>query len=370
MKYRRARIVRRSRHLDLKRDYVVLAWPALDQFSEWTLYSSIVHAGAGVHDRALEGVGQRRKGARSSRSWFLPLRSDRLAGVYVSTRGRDPLESQLPSAAAAIAAPLLAALAAQQGTISARREARSPERAAPSAVPPSWASVARVDLPFRRASIQVELRAQHRASRAWRLAGRWRRSGAAWCSRGASRALRDGARRAIRGGAAVARERLCRSSAAVPRSGARAVLIELRVAGASLPRPDDRRDDEEPAGAAAGGRRVPEICRRARRDRHSHDAAAGEHSAVALQPGRGDRVPRPRTDIRRAGDGLGQSHHARSDRPSDLHGSGQRCLPQLRPVAHHSRAWRERTRWFAGAVVAPDVGAGGGFSLSSFAASR
>jgi hypothetical protein len=143
--------------LDLGSDYVVLAWPALDQFSEWTLYSAIVHRGADLYGRRLAGI-QRGGKSRFFQILVAPSVVDRLAGVYVSDPERHPLVAQLPAVAAAVANPLLAALAAQQGTIADRR-ALSAEAMSPGAVPASWASVARVDLPFRRASIQVELRA-------------------------------------------------------------------------------------------------------------------------------------------------------------------------------------------------------------------
>jgi hypothetical protein len=142
--------------LDLGSDYVVLAWPAVNQFSERTLYASLVHRGVPLHNRSLPGL-THAAGARLFQIFVAPSVLDRLAGVYVSEREPHPVAGQLPALASAVAGPLLTALAARQGTIDHRREALSAQEAAVAA--PSWASVARVDLPFRRASIHTELRA-------------------------------------------------------------------------------------------------------------------------------------------------------------------------------------------------------------------
>jgi hypothetical protein len=136
--------------LDLEKDYVALAWPAVNRLGEPALYSSVVHSGAGVHSRTLGGVG--RGGApRLVQILLAPSPTDRMAGVYLSDPERHPLGAQLPSFAAAIAGPVLAAFGTPQPAVRAVQS-----EAAPSA----WASVARVELPFRRASIRADLRAR------------------------------------------------------------------------------------------------------------------------------------------------------------------------------------------------------------------
>jgi hypothetical protein len=141
--------------IDLKSDYVVVAWPAVGAVSDRSLYTALVHTGDGLHGRTLPGIGSGSK-ARLFQILLAPSPLDRLAGVYVSAPEPNALEAQLPLVAAAIAGPLLVAMAAQQGTVAARQDALSTVDA-PAA--PAWASVARVDLPFRRASVHVELRA-------------------------------------------------------------------------------------------------------------------------------------------------------------------------------------------------------------------
>ncbi|MEN3339691.1 MAG: hypothetical protein V7647_3367 [Acidobacteriota bacterium] len=41
--------------IDLRSDYVLLAWPGSDTFSERILFSAVVHAGDGPHGRTLPG---------------------------------------------------------------------------------------------------------------------------------------------------------------------------------------------------------------------------------------------------------------------------------------------------------------------------
>jgi hypothetical protein len=143
------------RTIDLEFDYVLLAWPAAGGLSERSLYTAIVHAGDDLHGRTLPGIGLNSKG-RLFQILLAPSALDRLAGVYISDPEPSVVEAQLPAVAAAIAGPLLTAIASQQGTIALRREALS--TLDPPAAP-AWASVSRVDLPFRRASVHIELRA-------------------------------------------------------------------------------------------------------------------------------------------------------------------------------------------------------------------
>ncbi len=140
--------------IDSRSDYLLLAWPALDRAPEAAIYWTIVHDGAEPHTRRLPGL------SRSSRHrlfqiFIAPSRVDRLAGVYVSQRERHALSAQLPAAAAAVSAPLFAAAAAQQGPVGGAASIQQGEREGT----PAWVSIARVGLPFRRASVQVQLSA-------------------------------------------------------------------------------------------------------------------------------------------------------------------------------------------------------------------
>jgi hypothetical protein len=136
--------------LDLKTDYLALAWSGEDAISGATLYFSIVHRKSGVFSRALPGV-TRGGRARLVQVFLGASAADRLAALYQSEPQQHPLAAQLPSFAAAISAPVLAGLAEPHQLVAPfpRADAR----------PGAWANVARVGLPFRRASIRVELRA-------------------------------------------------------------------------------------------------------------------------------------------------------------------------------------------------------------------
>lgn len=141
------------RSIDPAVDYVLLAWVAKNQFAEPTLFTAIVHTGAAPYTASLPGVGL--DGARLFQIFLAPLQADALAAVYVSVRERNPLEAQMPAVIEAIVNPLFAALAQQQGDLRAR--------AAALGVTPRthsfWITVSSVPLPFRRAGVAAELRA-------------------------------------------------------------------------------------------------------------------------------------------------------------------------------------------------------------------
>ena len=264
--------------IDLASDYVVLAWPVINQLSERTLYTRLSSTAAPActagRSPACPGAG-----GRLFQILLAPVALDRLAGVYVSTRERSTRSKPAARVAAAIAGPLLAAIAAQQGTIALRQEALSTVDA-PAA--PAWASVSRVDLPFRRAAVHVELRASVAPAAA---AIQWRRG-----ARHPNDVRRD-APRSVRTELAAQLPRCSRRSRASARMAASS-CVELAdvqfssryaAAAAALPGAERRRDATEPAGAAARRHRVPDVRRRARPDGAFRDTRTRQCAAVTVR---------------------------------------------------------------------------------------
>ena len=124
--------------LDPRRHHVVLHWIGADTFGTPMLMRVVVHrprpAVASPDLPGLTGVHE----VLLSRS-----REGQLASLYTSTRQKDPLAEALPGFVQALAGPLFGRAAALAGT--------------EAAVPPTlWASVTRVGLPFRRATVKVK----------------------------------------------------------------------------------------------------------------------------------------------------------------------------------------------------------------------
>jgi hypothetical protein len=142
--------------INLAFDYVLLAWVAKNQFAETTLYSAIVHPGVEPYATTLPGAGP--GGPRLFQVFVSPLELDTLAAVYLSVRENNPLVAQLPAVAEAIVNPLFASLQALQGDLRAGKIKKARSRAA-ATVPPFWATISTVTLPFTRAAVAAELRA-------------------------------------------------------------------------------------------------------------------------------------------------------------------------------------------------------------------
>ena len=177
--------------------------------------------------------------------------------------GTKPVEAQLPLVAAAIAGPLLVAIAAQQGTVAARRHALSTVDARA----PAWASVSRVEYPVpTRLGPRRAARERRAGSGCHPVPGSGARA-ANGARRDAPRALRTGARGAVGRRPHVAGGRLRRWPGNVRPARRPPVLVTLRSAAAALPRSNRRGDTTEPAGASAGRHGVPDVRRRARTGR-------------------------------------------------------------------------------------------------------
>lgn len=140
------------------RDFVLLIWPASHPTTgkQVLLAAAIPPVG---YTRATDGYQLQFPGVggdsgRKVYQMFLSARrEDQLAAVYFSARQRNPLLEQVPEVAEAIVSPLLALAAATQGTIRTRMRALTEDTAA------AWITVSAVALPFTRASIRLNARA-------------------------------------------------------------------------------------------------------------------------------------------------------------------------------------------------------------------
>lgn len=339
--------------IDLRSDAFVLVWPASSSMGEAVLHAAVLRRGAGLYDRSLGGVGADGRG-RLFQIFLTASAGDRLTGVYVSERESGPLEARLPAFAAAIAAPLLAAVSAAQGTIAGVREAAE--------TPPAWLSVARVDLPFQRASVQMELQARVAptaaaiAQRAETLRRRmvFVEAPHVACAAGLAEALAD----SIRGLSAVC--------AADPRGCPDAAADRFAALY-------DRQETACHEATAADTTRNRQALQRV--DVAFRGLALGLEPAVLTASARLSNAPQERFSL-----GIATSYlvaaRSRSPRASLSRGVIVADPPvrqaslvlvngafRTYDAARPAPGWSERLRWFAGAIVAPDIGVGGGLSL-------
>ena len=132
-------------------DYLVVGWTGDTGVGDSALLSAVVQAGRD------EGYVSRLPGLSAGRSpklyqvFVSDGAQDVMAAVYMSTREQNPLLKQIPEVAEAILDPMLGLLSATMGT-----ERPSLARA-PAA---GWATTSEVRLPYERAAVKVEMRAQ------------------------------------------------------------------------------------------------------------------------------------------------------------------------------------------------------------------
>jgi hypothetical protein len=135
--------------LDLARNDVALLWVDADAFGKPQLLRVLVSKGSKApYGLDLPGVSSA-DGDRHLTELFLsrsPL--GRVASGYTSTREDDPLLADLPKFVQALGGPLFTTVGALTGTV-------GPEAVPPRTGPKIAATVRRVGLPFRRASIRM-----------------------------------------------------------------------------------------------------------------------------------------------------------------------------------------------------------------------
>jgi hypothetical protein len=149
------------------RHYVILVWIAADPFGKRVLARAVVHAPAASEPFSpdLPGVGVR-SGAPEVYEAFLSRGTrGKLVSVYASSRDADPLPDTMPAFVRAIASPVFATFGTFAGPVSQTRGiAAGPPDAASAPPPPTVAvTVARVGLPFERATIKWQASAREPA---------------------------------------------------------------------------------------------------------------------------------------------------------------------------------------------------------------
>ncbi len=149
-----------DKSVPLPSDYFVVAWVGTDPFGDAALLSAVVHNGAGEkYVSRLPGL----KANGTSKLYQIFVSDgpgDSLATSYLSTRQENPLLAQVPDVAARLFEPFLALASSTAGTMSIQTAgAPTPAAAAAPPKPSGWASLARVDLPFERASVKVAMKA-------------------------------------------------------------------------------------------------------------------------------------------------------------------------------------------------------------------
>jgi hypothetical protein len=148
--------------LDLQLNHVAVMWLGTDTFGKTRLMRTVVAPDGGQrHGVDLPGLSV--AGGRGLSELFLsrsPL--GRIATQYTSMREDDPLLSQLPGFVQGLAGPLFTAI----GTLAGQIPGRVVEGVREPLHPRLAATVARVGLPFRRASIRLQAVAREPVSSA------------------------------------------------------------------------------------------------------------------------------------------------------------------------------------------------------------
>ena len=146
--------------LNFRKSYVIVVWIGADPFGKTMLARAIVHAPAASEPFAadLPGVGARADDPHVYEAFLSRGVRGRLVSVYASSRDKDVLADTLPAFVQAIASPLFGTFGALAGSAAVRAAPKTPiaAEAAPATPqpPPVSVTVARVGLPFARATIK------------------------------------------------------------------------------------------------------------------------------------------------------------------------------------------------------------------------
>jgi hypothetical protein len=133
-------------------DYFLVSWVGDTTLGDTALMTAVVHERGGEeYVSRLPGLSA--GGTPKLYQLFVSREHDDvMASVYMSTREENPLLKQIPDVAEKILDPLLGLLSANMGV--ERREAARAETP-----PAGWATLSRVDLPYARAVVKVEMKA-------------------------------------------------------------------------------------------------------------------------------------------------------------------------------------------------------------------
>jgi hypothetical protein len=159
--------------LDLARNHVALLWMGTDAFGKTRLMRTVVEKSRGPrHGVDLPGLSA--SGGRGLTELFLSRSlQGRIASQYTSTREDDPLLAQVPAFVQSVAGPLFSTI----GTLAGRIPGVAAETVREAVRPRIAATVKRVGLPFRRASVRLQAVAREPVSSA-AFAGEARRAAA------------------------------------------------------------------------------------------------------------------------------------------------------------------------------------------------
>jgi hypothetical protein len=152
--------------LDFKKSYVIVVWIGTDPFGKTLLARAVVHAPAASEPFSadLPGVGTQAGEPHVYEAFLSRGVRGKLVSVYASSRDKDPLADTLPAFAQAIASPLFATFGALAGSAAVKAAPKAPvaTEAAPARPqpPPVSVTVARVGLPFERATIKWKAQAK------------------------------------------------------------------------------------------------------------------------------------------------------------------------------------------------------------------
>ena len=139
--------------LDLQRNHVALMWLGADAFGKRQLMRVVVHRTSGQpYSLDLPGVSASPRDGELVELFLSRSPLGRMTSLYTSTREDDPLLKELPAFIQALAGPLFATIGTIAGNVPGvvRETVEVPPR------PKLAATVKRVGLPFRRASIRLE----------------------------------------------------------------------------------------------------------------------------------------------------------------------------------------------------------------------
>jgi len=138
--------------LDLGRNHVAVLWMGTDAFGKTRLMRTVVARSRGPrHGVDLPGLST--SGGRGFTELFLSRSvQGRIASQYTSTHEDNPLLARLPPFVQALAGPLFSTI----GTIAGRIPGRVAETVSEPVRPRIAATVKRVGLPFRRASVRLQ----------------------------------------------------------------------------------------------------------------------------------------------------------------------------------------------------------------------
>jgi len=141
--------------LDYEANYIVVTWIGYNPLKDKPQLMRVVVPGPATNPYSVDlpGIGAGNTDPKLVELFVATSSGASLASMYTSTREENPAAAQVPAFAQAVAGPLF-------GTVAALAGVPGQKRAPAAAPPPVFATIQRVGLPFRRASIRLEASAR------------------------------------------------------------------------------------------------------------------------------------------------------------------------------------------------------------------